>query len=69
MKWFEKYGEIPIIGMLLLLYTWLYCSISFVIIKNVLSAMGAFAIGWIIGKMSFWLRDKIVEIAENGGID
>lgn len=69
MEFFKKYGEIPIMGMLFLLYTWLYCSISFVTIKNVLSAIGAFAIGWIISKASFWMRDKIVEIVENGGID
>lgn len=69
MEWFKQYGEIPIIVMLLLLYTLLYCSISFAIIKFVLAIIGAFAIGWMIGKMSFWLRDKIIEIVENGGID
>lgn len=69
MKLFKKYGAIPIIESILIVYILIFCYVPFNTIKFVLASIGAFMIGWWIGRVSFWLRDKIVEIIENGGID
>lgn len=69
MEWFKKYGEIPIVAAMFILYILIYCYVPFNTIKTVLDTIGTFMIGWWIGGVSSWLRDKIVEIVENGGID
>ena len=57
MEWFRKYGDMPIMIILFVIYV----CVPFAVMKFVLEIIGSFAIGWIIAKLSFWLRDKIVE--------